>query len=290
MPVPALPTVRLSKYHGLGNDFLVLIVAAGAHAPTDEEHMALAVASCDRHLGIGADGLLVCSLDAEGDADLRMKLRNADGSLAEMSGNGIRCFVHAAIDAGLVAPGPISVATDGGLRRLIAQPPAGGVVQVEVAMGEVHLNAVVIPDSVKAIIGDRQATTVNVGNPHIVINAHPATVDLTTFGPAVEAFYLTTEFRGINVEVVAPSPTHPDTIDMAVWERGVGITQACGTGAVAAAAVAHSWAMVGNSSTVRQPGGDAIVVLQEHEATLIGPSQFVCAADFAWTGFAGGDR
>lgn len=278
----AVRTVRLSKYHGLGNDFLVLVVRDGADAPTDEEHAALAVASCDRHRGVGADGLLICASSPTSEADLVMRLRNADGSLAEMSGNGIRCFVHAALDAGMVSAGVVEVATDSGLRVLKVSAPVDGVAQVEVSMGEVVLDAVPIPDAVRAVLAGRRATTVTVGNPHIVIDADPSSVDLVNFGPSVENWYLGSELRGINVEVIARSADPDDAIDMAVWERGVGITQACGTGAVASAAVASAWGIGSTPMVVRQPGGDATVAMKGTEATLIGPSQFVCVADFAW--------
>ena len=279
----AVPTVRLSKYHGLGNDFLVLIVADGAAAPGLEAHAALAIASCDRHRGIGADGLMTCSRSSSDDADLVMRLCNADGSVAEMSGNGIRCFVHAALDAGLVGVGTVRVATDAGIRSLVVNAPdACNVAEIEVEMGTVRVHAVEIPDAVRAVLGGRRASTVNVGNPHIVIEAAPTSIDLPTFGPSVEQWYLTAPERGINVEVMARSSTQDSTIDMAVWERGVGITQACGTGAVAVAAVAEAWGIGSARMTVRQPGGDATVVLNGNEATLIGPSQFVCHAEFPW--------
>ena len=279
--ISSVPTVRLAKYHGLGNDFLVMVVADGSAAPGDDAHHVLAVASCDRHRGIGADGLLVCSVaDAGSGADLRMRLRNADGSLAEMSGNGIRCFVHAALDAGLVQPGPVTVLTDGGLRVVDAGTPVDGVCYVDVAMGSATLGSIEFPVAVRAVIGERRAMTVDVGNPHIVIEAHPSTVDLTTFGPAVESWFLGTDLRGINVEVIGRSP-EDGVLDMAVWERGVGITQACGTGAVASAFVAHAWGLAGTRTIVRQPGGDAVVVLEGGKATLVGLSQFICTADFA---------
>ena len=280
--MPAVPTVRLAKYHGLGNDFLVSIVAAGENAPDDAEHAALARAACDRHRGIGADGLMVCAPSPDSDADLVMRLRNADGSLAEMSGNGIRCFVHAAIDAGMVWPGIVRVRTDGGLRTVVANAPdERGVVQVEVSMGAIELDAVPIPESVRSRLGGRRAVSVNVGNPHLVVEADIASVDLSRFGPDIEEWYLTTELRGINVEVVEHS-ADGDSLNMAVWERGVGITQACGTGAVATAAAANRWGMSGLRTKVVQPGGEATVVLSGGEATLIGPSQFVCVAEFAW--------
>ncbi len=278
----AVPTVRLAKYHGLGNDFLVSIVGAGDPAPDDESLAALARAACDRHRGIGADGLMICTGGSDGEVDLVMRLRNADGSLAEMSGNGIRCFVHAALDAGMVSPGVIRVRTDGGVRVVtVNAPDVGGLAHIEVSMGAVKLDAVPIPEKVRSLLGDRRATSVSVGNPHLVIETPPGSVDLAQFGPAVEEWYLSTELGGINVEVVERSGD-ADSLNMAVWERGVGITQACGTGAVATAAAAHRWGIVGTYTKVTQPGGDATVVLANGEATLIGPSQFVCEAEFAW--------
>lgn len=279
----AVPTVRLLKYHGLGNDFLVMVVVNDAGAPTDDAYRALAIAACARHRGIGADGLLLCRRSSTPDADLVMQLRNADGSSAEMSGNGIRCFVHAAVDAGIASPGEVRVATDAGLRIVVVGvPDTNGTAQVEVAMGVAVLDAIPIPAAVRTALNGLRATTVTVGNPHIVIEASPASIDLPSFGPLVEQWYLGTELRGINVEVIGPSTAASDTIDMAVWERGVGITQACGTGAVAAAAAARAWGIASARTVVRQPGGEAIVVLDGSDATLIGPSQFVCAADFAW--------
>ncbi len=288
--MPAVPTVRLAKYHGLGNDFLVSIVATGGHAPVDAEHAALARAACDRHRGIGADGLMVCTPAPNGDADLVMRLRNADGSLAEMSGNGIRCFVHAALDAGMVSPGIVRVHTDGGLRTVVANAPdERGLVQVEVSMGTVELDAVPIPESVRSRLGGRRAVSVSVGNPHLVVEADIGSVDLARFGPEIEEWYLTTELRGINVEIVESS-ADGGSLNMAVWERGVGITQACGTGAVATAAAANRWGMSGTHTNVVQPGGAASVVLADGEATLIGPSQFVCVAEFAWPPTRAGER
>lgn len=288
--MPAVPTVRLAKYHGLGNDFLVSIVAPGEAAPDDAAHAEVARAACDRHRGIGADGLMVCTPASDADADLVMRLRNADGSLAEMSGNGIRCLVHAALDAGLVSPGIVRVRTDGGLRVVVAnEPDAKGLLQVEVSMGAVELDAVPIPESVRSRLGGRRAVSVSVGNPHLVVEADVGSVDLSRFGPEIEEWYLTTELRGINVEVVERA-ADGDSLNMAVWERGVGITQACGTGAVATAAVANRWGMTGLRTKVVQPGGEAAVVLSGGEATLIGPSQFVCVAEFAWSPSHVGER
>src|SRR6186997_2153257 len=105
--------MRLTKHHGLGNDFLVLLDLTGTQPISAE----LAVALCDRRTGVGADGLLRVSAGTDG-ADVTMELRNADGSRAEMSGNGIRCLAQAVFQAGLVAPPVLRVATDAGLRTV----------------------------------------------------------------------------------------------------------------------------------------------------------------------------
>jgi len=111
---------------------------------------------------------------------------------------------------------------------------------------------------------------VHVGNPHLVVlGPDPATVDVAALGPLLEA----TDAAGLNVEFVALGPG-PDSLTMRVWERGVGETQACGTGACAAAAALHHWGRIGRAVTVRQPGGDASVELRDDgSATLAGPSE-----------------
>jgi diaminopimelate epimerase len=288
--------VRLSKYHGLGNDFCVLVATSGSAGAglrlTERRGAALARAVCDRHRGVGADGLLlvldppdpVAEAAASGAvdrADLTMRLHNADGSIAEMSGNGIRCFVHGAIDAGVVAPGHLRVATGAGLRTVDAfAPDTTGLVRVRVSMGVGRLDAFEIPAGARAVIGEARAMAIDVGNPHIVVDRDPSGVDIATFGPAVERFFLE-RFGGVNVEVVGLGDG-AGVLDMVVWERGVGVTQACGTGATATALAAHAWGLVRGAATVRQPGGAASVEIDGDEASLTGPSQFIAECIFAW--------
>ena len=218
-----------------------------------------------------------------------MRLHNADGSIAEMSGNGIRCFAQAVVDGGFAAPGELRVATDAGLRIVLVErtDPATGIANIRVDMGCAVTDAIAVATSVTDHIGAARVCTVDVGNPHLVIEGDPSMVDLTTFGPRMEAPYLASS-NGINVEVIALAdtpglaggPADADAIHMVVWERGVGITEACGTGATAAAVVAHQWGLVGTRVTVRQPGGDAIVEIGAPSPvgvpiTLVGPSQYV---------------
>jgi diaminopimelate epimerase len=265
--------LALTKHHGLGNDFLVLIEAAHL---SHQEAVELAKASCNRHRGIGADGLLVV-LPAPSDesADISMRLYNADGSVAEMSGNGIRCFAQAITMANVVPLGMVRVHTDAGLRTVEvgATDPSTGVANISVDMGGVSYEA-------HPVFGG-SGTTVDVGNPHLVIPVDSLDeIDITVVGPDREAPYLDGPTHGINVEVIRAVDSA--TIDMVVWERGVGVTQACGTGATASAAVAHRLGLVGSRVTVRQPGGNAIVEISEGRATLIGPSQHIADINFAW--------
>jgi diaminopimelate epimerase len=307
--------VKLRKYHGLGNDFLVLVDVAGHRAGHRElegslsgaEAASLARAACSRHRGIGADGLLIVFAGPPDDsADVSMRLHNADGSIAEMSGNGIRCFSQGVVDAGLAAPGTLRVHTDAGLRVVqVGATDADGIAKIRVDMGVAKVDSFEIPDPVLALVaalGDSSAlvATVDVGNPHLVVGVDPgviniASFDIAAFGTAVEQHFMDA-FGGINVHVVAkPNPSEPvvnasetstdlapSVLEMTIWERGVGITEACGTGATAVAVAAHGWGWVGSVSELRQPGGSAQVDIDGEQLTLTGPSQFVSSAEFAW--------
>jgi diaminopimelate epimerase len=283
-------SISLTKHHGLGNDFLVLADVDLAASMNTAQRGALARAACDRHRGVGADGLLFAlpvghpdapkstsGKSGPGNEVIAMRLHNADGSIAEMSGNGIRCFAQAIIDAGVVPPGTIRVATDGGPRVVVGgASDANGTAHFRVDMGTAIVSAIEIPESIRADLGNARVLTIDVGNPHIVIERDIATVNIATFGPTIEAPFLDTKLHGINVEVVAPLPDSVDVLDMVVWERGVGVTQACGTGACAAAVAAHRWGLVGKNSMVNMPGGAVGVELEGDRITLVGPSQYIC--------------
>ena len=263
--------IRLSKHQGLGNDFLVLIDDAGSTA----EHAASAVRWCDRRTGIGADGLLILDIDPV-DADvLKMVLFNADGSRAEMSGNGIRCLAQAAYRAqhrtGVLT---YMVSTDAGLRPVVVTPTEDPLtVMASASMGEV--GDLVVPAGWDALQCDplRPVAHLTLGNPHSVVGVEDVLVpDLAHLGSLVPH---------VNLEVIEPGP-EVNAITMRVHERGAGITMACGTGACAAAWAAASWGLVPAGSTeivVHMDGGDARVRLHEPatgHVTLTGPATFVC--------------
>ena len=260
------------KYEGLGNDFLVWLDRDGSF-PTASEH---AVAVCERHRGFGADGLLrgaPAPAGAGQDAALTFELRNADGSAAEMSGNGLRCLVHAAIDEGMVgasAGSTVAVLTPAGTRRVLVHEMADGYMWAATEMGEPKVTG----EPERCNVGHGQLF-VDVGNPHLVVlGPDPATVDVAVLGPLLSRG-AEPSAAGLNVEFVTLGPG-PDELTMRVWERGVGETQACGTGSVASAAALHHWGRVGRRVVVHQPGGAAEVELRpDGVAVLSGPSHRV---------------
>ena len=266
-------TISLTKHHALANDFLVTFDALTGDLP------AIARRLCDRRRGVGADGLLIAS--PEDGYDARMVLYNADGSRAEMSGNGIRCFVQALIasSAGAdhavheSAPHSVRILTDAGERvvEIVAQVSASEILAA-VDMGEVA--AIAEPADWQRIGADpmRPVAHVSLGNPHSVVAVDAVDdVDLLALGEIVPY---------VNLEIVEAGP-EPDAITMRVHERGAGITEACGTGACASAWSARAWGLVPADCaeiTVHMVGGDAKVRVHHPSpgrVTLIGPAVFV---------------
>ena len=271
--------MRLSKLHGAGNDFLVAVALDGRPAADAE----LARRLCDRHRGIGADGLLTLLPPSDG-ADCAMELRNADGSIAEMSGNGIRCLAWVAAREGVGSADRISVATAAGTRVVdLERNHRGDIVAATVDMGAVTFVPAEIPVAADDPF-DLEATfhgvtyvgdAVGVGNPHFVLRVDDVeTARVTQHGPHLER---DDRFPNrTNVEFATVSK--PDTVELRVWERGVGETLSCGTGVVAAAAALHRRALVGPCVLVRVPGGMHRVELGE-TARLHGPVVHVFDVD-----------
>jgi diaminopimelate epimerase len=268
--------MNFAKLHGTGNDF-ILIDARGI----DRDWSALARAVCDRHFGIGADGLI---LAAESDAaPVRMRIFNADGSEAEMSGNGMRCLVKFAVDNGMVAPAgdEFDVETGAGIRRVRITTEDGKVTSVRERMGAPRLDPREIPVAIDAPapikrhpleVGGHslEFTPVSMGNPHAIyfqeapVEAYP----LHEIGPLVERHAIFP--NRTNFEVVRM--TAPGKAEMRVWERGVGETLSCGSGASATIVAARLLGLASDELELRVPGG----VLQlewsgEGDVILTGP-------------------
>lgn len=274
--------LHLTKHEGCGNDFLVLIDRERTVQVSPGEVRSL----CDRHRGIGADGLIVGrpGPGAPGAAAVTMQLWNADGSVAEMSGNGIRCLVQAAVLAGMAETGDL-VAVETGAGRRAVRYEAGAARSTGTAsvdMGPARITGELATDAAPVSLSGRReaerACLVDVGNPHVVLAPGAYSPDIAVIGPAIQRVV----DGGANVELVRPGTAPPDgdrassaTLAIEVWERGVGVTESCGTGACAAAAAARAWGMSGDSVEVTTAGGALVIRLEPDTVILSGPVSYI---------------
>ena len=242
---------------GLGNDFAVL----EGEAPDRETIRRL----CDRRTGVGADGVLRASPVAGPRAALRMEYWNADGSPAEMCGNGLRCVARYGYERGWTDGPDFIVETPVGERRAALPDPA------RPEMWRVELGGYAVGGEI--VIGGREFITAAVGNPHAVSFADdPDSAPVEKIGPRVETHPAFPD--RVNAGFAALDP-ETGGLRLRVWERGVGETRACGTGAVAAAAVAVSRGWAVPPVTVTLPGGPLQVDLEGERAWLTGPARTV---------------
>ncbi len=267
---------RIFKYHGLGNDFVVLDRRrTGVDIDAETSRW-----MCDRRLGIGADGVLALLPSSSGVA--RMVVHNADGSIAEMCGNGLRCAVKYLVDQGEGRPERLAVETGAGLLSCVPGYGAGGVTEVEVSMGPARLVAPNLPSGATGepfldapVPGHPglRGWAVSMGNPHLVLLDQPLD-DAERLGPLLERH---PSFQDrTNVEFTR---VDPDGLTVVVWERGCGLTQACGTGACAAATAAVLAKRLPADAWLRVtlPGGDLAIRVPPDlsDIRLRGPVAFV---------------
>jgi diaminopimelate epimerase len=263
-------TLTLTKHHGLGNDFLV------AFDPHVDDLAELAKTVCDRNRGIGADGLLIG--ESKDGYAAKMTLFNADGSRAEMSGNGIRCFAQA-LAARRGDLSSLRISTDAGDRIVSLEPTERlDTIRASVDMGPVSPIAQPAGWEALGCHPDRPAMHLSVGNPHSVVGVDDVeAVDLRDLGEKIPH---------VNLEIVEPCERQ-DEIRMRVHERGAGITQACGTGACAAARAAADWGLATPTDgklVVHMDGGSATVELDapaRHHATLTGPATHIATIEIS---------
>lgn len=244
--------MKFLKMEGLGNDFVVL------EGPREVSSADVSL-WCDRRRGIGADGVLVAT--PMGEDRVQMQYWNADGSPAEMCGNGLRCVARLAYDRGWVGSDVFTVVTAVGER----EARIGAEVTVEVGAPQAGVEETIE-------MAGHTVRPIGVGNPHAVVFVDdPAGTPVDELGPRMGTDPIFPE--GTNVEFA--TVLGHDLIELRVWERGVGETLACGSGAAAVAAVAHRLGRVGTTTTVRLPGGDLLVTLDERGAWLTGPANYV---------------
>jgi len=260
--------VRFVKAHAYGNDFLIV---ANDAIDDVQDLPAFAKRICDRHRGVGADGLMIASSTPTGAA---MRLFNADGSYSELSGNGIRCLAAwIAHERGAAPAASISIETDAGSKRLWLLRRTGNRFEFRAAMG--------LPEDVRqeTIDVDGQAVravVLRVGNPQCVVLG-PVTVErlhAVAGRLAVHPFFP----EGTNVELA--SVETPERVRVLIWERGVGPTEASGTGACAAAVAAAAFGGAGRVVDVVSPGGTQRVEWTDQEIWLSGWAEIIATGDF----------
>lgn len=262
-----LNTMNFIKYHGIGNDFIILVADPPPFDARPALSPAMAIALCDRRGGLGADGLV--AIRASTVADLKMELRNSDGTVPEMCGNGLRCVVKYAVDELGLRANPLAVETGAGVLGCEwSTAPSGAVEQVRVHMGPlrfVHPSLPAVADQGLATARVRcgaetlEAHGVNTGNPHMVVFHDDPAAMARAWGPTLT--HHTGWAEGTNVEFVRV--LGPSRLEVHVWERGCGLTRACGTGATAAAAIAVQLGRCPAHSPigVTLPGGDLEITI-----------------------------
>ena len=270
--------MRFTKMQAFGNDY-VYIDAIHQELKNLPE---LARFVSDRHFGIGSDGLILISPSAK--ADFRMNIYNADGSQAEMCGNGIRCVAKYAYDYGIVNKTSISVATKSGVKYLDLSIRDGKVSMVKVNMGAPILQASLIPvvsESEQVVNAPIEVdgqiyhfTAVSMGNPHAIVYMDDVNgLKIEKIGPSFEN-HINFPDR-VNTEFVKVIDRH--TVQMRVWERGSGETLACGTGACAVASILNGLVDRDQPVTVKLLGGDLNIFWDENDdqVYMTGPATTV---------------
>lgn len=277
-------SMRVTKMHGLGNDYVYVI-------PTEEKDWhEVARKVSDRHFGIGSDGLIL-ALPSDV-ADVKMRMFNADGSEAEMCGNGIRCVAKFALEEGLVPADKetVTVETLAGIKTLQMFRENGVVTAARVDMGPPNFDPASLPANVEGagpvvdlpltVDGmELHLTLVSVGNPHAIqyIDYHPNDFPLERIGPLVENHPLFP--RRTNFQVV--QVINKSEVNHRVWERGSGITLASGTSATAVAAASRMRGFTGDRIVNHMPGGDLVLEWDgEGSVFMTGPATRVFDAEW----------
>ncbi len=269
MTVYVLP---FEKMHGLGNDF---VIVEQRHLPRGVNNKLLAKELCNRNLGIGADGLIIVDLSTSREADFAWNYYNADGSDAEMCGNGMRCFAKYVFERGLTDNNSFSVLTGAGIIKPMIE--SDGTVTVDMGIPKLPQK---IKEEIKIDSKIFNYTYIEVGNPHCVIflDKELSDNDFNYFGPRIEKDKIFP--NGINVEFV--NVLNKKESNCRVWERGCGPTLACGTGACAVLLAGYINGCLDSSGVINLPGGKLNIRWNENSkhVSLNGPAAFVYTGQF----------
>lgn len=277
-----MTAIPFRKYHGLGNDYLVIDPTVAPLDLTPERIRFL----CDRHVGVGSDGILYGpTIDVSGRH--RVRIFNPDGSEAEKSGNGLRIFARYLHDAGHVLTKTFDIQTLGGPVTAEIQDATGETIKI--GMGKVTFQSEAIPTAGpdRQVIGESlridgtsyEVTCLSIGNPHCVIPLGDISEALTRrLGPLVECHPLFP--NRTNVQFVRVTDRH--RLEVQIWERGAGYTLASGSSACAAAAATQKLGRIDSPVTVRMPGGELRIDLEEEgHVSLTGPVEYVFEGEIA---------
>ncbi len=278
--------MQFTKMHGIGNDFVV--IDSLKRSFSEEELPELSRTLCDRRFGVGGDGLILVLPSKHG--HVMMRMFNPDGSEAEMCGNGIRCFAKYIYDRQIVPETSINVETMAGMKPLKLTLKGGKVSEVCVDMGCPELTPELIPvktaDAGPVIglplkVGGRRVdvTCVSMGNPHAVAFADDVdSIPLEKLGPLIETHKIFPKKTNVHfVQIISQYE-----IKMRTWERGAGITLACGTGACACAVASHLNKLTGRSVLIHLPGGDLQVEWTGGNRVLMtGPAEEVFTGELS---------
>ncbi len=276
-------TIQFSKMHGLGNDFVVIdAISQTINLSVDQIKFI-----SDRHFGVGCDQLLLVEKTALAEVDFRYRIFNSDGGEVEQCGNGARCFARFVRDKGLCNKNKIRVETQSGIIELHLDNNEN----VSVDMGQANFAADALPMLVDGLNSNQSNTNltnkysldlgnqkiefgaVSMGNPHMVmLVADTQTADIETLGPLLESHAIFPQ----RVNVGFMQLIDRQNIRLRVFERGVGETRACGTGACAAVVVAQQWGLLDDEVKVQLAGGDLLIKHpQDANVVLTGDAEFV---------------
>lgn len=271
--------LNFTKMHGLGNDFIIV----NLFTEISMNFQGVAKRLCDRRFGIGADGVILITRPASKENQLKMVIYNSDGSEADMCGNGMRCFARYAFDKGLVNSPEFKVETKAGIIIPRVQLANDKFTGVRVNMGKPRFKPEEVPIKLEGLEVINQEARINntvyrinaisMGNPHCVIFCEDVNnIPLEVIGSAME----TDPIFPAKANIEFAQVLNTREVRMRVWERGAGITQACGTGACATAIAAAKNGLTDREVTVHLPGGDLFIEWAEDGVVyMTGPAVYV---------------
>jgi diaminopimelate epimerase len=263
--------MKFTKLHGAGNDFIIVEMYEIKNRNISE----VAKAICHRNYGVGADGFMVPVDHAD---CIEMLFYNTDGSLAEMCGNGLRCFVKYIVETRKIKEPSFKVKTPAGYYSVTVEKHNYLESVISINMGKKESYKPLESADVNLVIGglDYSGTIVTMGVPHLVLNYWPENEEAALLGSRIEKDSRFT--KGTNVNFVRI--IDKNKLEIKTWERGAGLTLACGTGACASAAVLHDKALINHEVELKAPGGILRVEINNEIITLIGEARLIAIGDY----------